>query len=226
MEQESRAILQFERIRAAYVPRRLAGAYCENVDGILIFTLVQQQSVLTGRGVRIQLHGAESMNLLERSILSSCQVADADVVKAEGENEEAVAGGLQIEAGSMIEVWSPLQSRDALEPVGGGDPCTVVEGDDVQGLAAVGDDAVGVLEGEGGLAGVVGQEEAAGGGGAAPRGANGAAAEDGFGGQPDENLPDGDLVREAGEEGSRTYGIRHDRRPGWEWEGEIGRAHV
>lgn len=54
----------------------------------------------------------------------------------------------------------------------------MVEGDDVCSVSAF----VGVEEKDGRLSAVVGEEEIAGGGGAAPAVADGAAAEDGFGG--------------------------------------------
>ena len=102
------------------------------------------------------------------------------------------------------------KSRDGL---GGGGPSLVVEGGDVCEEAAAVVEIVDVGEREGGLAGVVGEEEVAGGGGAAPGTADGTAAEEVFGGQADEDLPDGDLVREAAEE-RRRCGLRHGRWPG------------
>ena len=59
---------------------------------------------------------------------------------------------------------------------------------------------------------MVGEEEVAGGGYAAPGTADGAAAEEGFGGQAEEDLPDGDLVWDSREEWCRsccTRGLRH-----------------
>jgi hypothetical protein len=66
----------------------------------------------------------------------------------------------------------------------------VVEGEEVS--------VVGVLEagrdGETGLPAMVGQEEFAGGGGVSPGAAHGAATEEGFRGQKDEDLPYGNLL--------------------------------
>ena len=144
-----------------------------------------------------------------------------------GENEEAVAGGLRVHEDS-----AGAKSRDgpgAWRQRGSQVRCHVVEGDDVYGpsvfagaavavdegggLLLEGEDVLAVFavalfvvaveEGEAGLAGVVGEEEVAGGGGAAPGGADGAAAEDGFRGQADEDLPDDDLVRDAAVERRR-----------------------
>lgn len=68
----------------------------------------------------------EAIKLVQASILPSCWVADgvAQVPVAAAEDEEAVAGGLGTEEGVA-------ESRDGSEPVDGGEPCTVVEGDDV-----------------------------------------------------------------------------------------------
>ncbi|KAI5013666.1 hypothetical protein ZWY2020_037686 [Hordeum vulgare] len=73
----------------------------------------------------------------------------------------------------------------------------VVEGGDLQGAAnlvvSVAGEVAGVDEGAGGLAVVVGAV----GGGCAPGAADGAAAEERFGGQADEDFPDDDLFRDA-----------------------------
>jgi hypothetical protein len=97
-----------------------------------------------------------------------------------------------------------------MELAGGGDPCSVVQGYDVYGRAGV----VLVQEWESGLVAVVGEEEVAGGGSVAPGAADGAAAEEGLGGQADEYLPDGDLIGEAAVERRRSCscGLRHGRR--------------
>jgi hypothetical protein len=50
-------------------------------------------------------------------------------------------------------------------------------------------------DGVGGLVAVVGEEEFAGGGGTSPGAADGTTAGEGFWGQPNENLPDGNLLR-------------------------------
>ena len=115
---------------------------------------------------------------------------DMPVESMHGEDEEAVAGGLhpmEVEEGG-----DEAKSRDGLQLVGGGG---VVEGDD----DALGGPSVAdaVEEGQGGLAVVVGEEEIAGGGRAAPGGTDGAVAEEGFGRQPDEDLPYHELIREA-----------------------------
>lgn len=89
----------------------------------------------------------------------------------------------------------------------------VVEEEDV--LLPVAADVLTVGEdGEGWLAGVVGEEEAAGGGGAAPAAADGAAAEDGLGVQADQDLPEDDGIREFAEERRRSCCCRHGRRLG------------
>jgi hypothetical protein len=113
------------------------------------------------------------------------------------------------------------QPGDGMELVGGGDPSPVVQGYDVYGRAKV----VLVQEWESGLVAVVGEEEVAGGGGVAPSAADGAAAEEGLGGQADEYLPDGDLIGEAAVERRRSCscGLRHGRRLGdlsWEEQSE------
>jgi hypothetical protein len=94
------------------------------------------------------------------------------------EDEEAITGGLQIEG--------LVKPGDGLV-VGGQRP--VIERVDF--VVAAGDDR------EGGLVVVVGEEEVAGGGGEAPGVTDGAASEEGFGGQADEDLPYHDLIREA-----------------------------
>ena len=119
-----------------------------------------------------------------------------------GDEEEAVAAELQTEG--------PAKPGDGVELGVGGGGGPVVEGEEVT-VPVVGGD------GECGLACVVGQEEATGGGGAAPGAADGAAAEEGFGGQADEDLPDEDLIREAGVERRGLFcarGLRHGRRLG------------
>jgi hypothetical protein len=116
-------------------------------------------------------------------MLTSDRVADGEVgdtLATLGEDEEAIAGGLQIEGG--------VKPGDWLELAAGG---SVIEGEEVFIDEFTRDD------GEGGLVGVVSQEEAAGGDGAAPRAADGAAAEERLWGEADEDLPDGDLLREA-----------------------------
>jgi hypothetical protein len=59
----------------------------------------------------------------------------------------------------------------------------------------------------------VGEEEVAGRGGEAPSATDGAAAEDGFGGQAEEDLPYQDLIREAPIEKLRSWscGLPHGR---------------
>lgn len=106
------------------------------------------------------------------------------------EDEEAITGGIQIEG--------LVKPGDGLE-VGGRRP--VIERVNFVVAAAVfgaGDD------GEGGLVVVVGEEEVAGGGGEAPSATDGAASEEGFGGQADEDLPYHDLIREAAVERLRS----------------------
>jgi hypothetical protein len=112
-----------------------------------------------------------------------------------GEEEETIAGSRQIEGlvkpGDGVELGGP-----------------VVEGEDVMGCIAV-------ENREDGLVGVMGEEEAAGGGGAAPRAADGAGAEEGFGVEADEDLPEDDLIWEAVEERRRCCCrglLRHGRR--------------
>lgn len=85
----------------------------------------------------------------------------------------------------------------------------VVEGNDV--LGADGAAFITVEEVEGGLAGVMGQEEVVGGGHVAPGKADGAAAEEVLGGQANEDLPDDDLLREA-TKGCCHCGLRHGHR--------------
>ena len=72
----------------------------------------------------------------------------------------------------------------------------VVEGEDVKAVDAK-DKLVSDQNGEGGLEGVVRQEEAASGGDVAPGATDGAVAEEGFGVEADEDLPNDDLVWEA-----------------------------
>jgi hypothetical protein len=75
--------------------------------------------------VRVHPQESEALKLPEGSILTSCRVADGETPDVDGaEEEEAVAGGLHIEQG----VAKP---RDGLQLVGGGNPCPVVERDDV-----------------------------------------------------------------------------------------------
>ena len=133
----------------------------------------------------------EAIKLPEGSILTSCRVADGEFPVVEGDDDEAIARGLPIPADDVL----AAKSRDGLELVGGGEPCPVVEGNDAYGLAGLVEE-----EGQRGLAAVVGEEEAAGGGGAA----DGTAAEEAFGGQADEDLPDRDLVWEATVETRRS----------------------
>jgi hypothetical protein len=127
--------------------------------------------------------------------LTSRRVADEEVLGRDEDDEEAVAGG---EPGDV----NAAKSRHELGLVGGDEPCPVGQG--VEGIV--------VDEGEGGLVRVVSEEEVAGGGGAAPGAADGAAAEEGLGGQADEDLPDGDFFRDAAVE-RRSYchcGLRHE----------------
>jgi hypothetical protein len=125
-------------------------------------------------------------------MLTSDRVADGEVgdtCATLGEDEEAIAGGLQIEGG--------VKPGDWLELAAGG---PVVEGEEIfiAGASVLGSgDEFTRDDGEGGLVGVVSQEEAAGGDGAAPSAADGAAAEERLRGEADEDLPDGDLLREA-----------------------------
>jgi hypothetical protein len=117
------------------------------------------------------------------------------------EKEQAVAGGLRVE--DVVELC------DGVEPVAvGGGPR--VEGEDIVALDTADPRVVAGENGKAGLVVVVGEEEIAGGGDAAPGAADGAAAEEGFSGEADEDLPDDDLVREAGEE-RRRISHRHDR---------------
>ena len=169
----------------------------------------QQQAVLASRGVRVHPQEHEAIKLREGCKLTSCRVADGELRRVVGrKGKVAVAACLEHEA-VIKAVGVVCKSSDGPELVDGDDPCPVVQGEEVQGRVVVA-----VEEGDGGLAGVVGEEEAAGGGGAAPRGADGAAAEDAFGRQADEDLPDGDVVREAWEErrSSCSCGLRHGRR--------------
>jgi hypothetical protein len=94
-------------------------------------------------------------------------------------DEEAIAGGLHTEG--PVE---GAKSRDGLQLAVGGEHCQIVfQGNDVYGHAVeVSDVLVAAEQGGGGLAAMVCEEEAAGGGGATPRGADGAAAEEVFGG--------------------------------------------
>lgn len=130
----------------------------------------------------------------------------------EGDGEKAVAGGLHTDG-------CVTKSCDGLELVVSGHPCPVVQVDDVQGRGIVAVAVTGVEEGEGGLVGVVGEEEVPGGGGAAPSAADSAAAEEGFWWEADEDLPDEDLLRETTAQ-VRRPGLRHGSRPEareWWW---------
>jgi hypothetical protein len=105
-----------------------------------------------------------------------------------GEKEQAVAGGLRVE--DVVEL------RDGVESVVvGGGPW--VEGEDVVVVDAADPRVAAGENGKAGLVVVVGEEEIAGGGYAAPGAADGAAAEEGFWGEADEDLPDDDLFQEA-----------------------------
>ena len=114
------------------------------------------------------------------------------------EDKDAVAGGL-------------LHAEDgAVEPGDGvEEPAPAVDGEDVA-VSAAGED------GEGGLVAVVGEEEVAGGGEAAPCAAHQAAAEEGFGGKPYQDVPDDEDLREgdAGAERRRESCRRRRRRHG------------
>jgi hypothetical protein len=87
-----------------------------------------------------------------------------------------------------------VKTDDGLELVVGG---SVIEGEEVfvvsSGVSEFGEDD----DGEGWLAIVVGMEEIEGGRGATPGTANGAAAEEGFWGKTDEDLPDDNLLRDV-----------------------------
>jgi hypothetical protein len=111
-------------------------------------------------------------------VLTCGWVADAQARAVDGEDEEAVAGGLHTEG--PVE---GAKSHDGLQLAVGGEHCLVFQGNDVYGHAVeVSDVLVAAERGEGGLAAMVCKEEAAGGGGATPGGADGAAAEEVFGG--------------------------------------------
>jgi hypothetical protein len=92
-----------------------------------------------------------------------------------------------------------VKSRDRVKLVGC-KHCPVVEGDDVCGLDIVVFAAVAVEDWEGRLAAMMEEEEVAGGGDAAPDAADGAAAEEGFGVEADEDLAYDDIIWEAMEE--------------------------
>ena len=137
----------------------------------------------------VKPHDEETSEHRQISELTSGRVTDR-VVKfaAVGhvEDKDAVAG-------CTHEVSGVLEPRHGMEPRPSGVPA--VKGEDVEEaptVAAVADD-----EREGGLMAVVGEEEAAGGGEAAPCAADQAAAEEGFGGKPYQDLPDHELLREA-----------------------------
>jgi hypothetical protein len=137
-------------------------------------------------------------------MLSRGRVADGEGVAIRaihGDNEEAVARGRQTER--------PVKPGNGFELVVGG---PAVEGEDVSAEALVCAD-----DREGGLPAVVRQEEVAGGDGAAPCVAYGAAAEEGFWGEANEDLPDDDLLREAAAatNGSCHCGLLHGSRPGF-----------
>jgi hypothetical protein len=104
------------------------------------------------------------------------------------EDYKSVAGGPPI--------VTVVKTDDGLELVVGG---LVIEGEELFVVSSgvfvseFGEDD----DGEGWLAIVVGMEEIEGGGGAAPGTANGAAAEEGFRGKTDEDLPDDNLLRDV-----------------------------
>jgi hypothetical protein len=83
---------------------------------------------------------------------------------------------------------------------------TVVEDKDVTA-------SVSAHDGEGGLAGVVDEEELAVGGGAVPGMADGATAEKGLGVEADKDFPEDDLIWEVAEERRHSCRRRHGRRP-------------
>jgi hypothetical protein len=125
------------------------------------------------------------------------------------EDEEAVAGHVREQGG--------FKSGDRLE-LGVSGP--VIESEDV--LVANVPKFRGGDEGEGGLTTVVGEEEGAGRGGLAPGATHRAAAEEGFGGLADEDLPDDYILREAAagmprfhptkDSGETIAGLHHSRR--------------
>lgn len=86
--------------------------------------------------MRVHREEKEAGRQRECSILTSCRVADDEVAGVHAEGEEAVAAGLEAEAG-IQPGGGARNPRDGPELVGGGDPWPVVEGDEVQGLDAV-----------------------------------------------------------------------------------------
>jgi hypothetical protein len=133
-------------------------------------------------------------------MLTSDRITDGEACVGRAvvdEDEESVARGQQI--------VTVVKTDDGLELVVGG---SVIEGEELfvvsSGVSEFGEDD----DGEGWLAIVVGMEEIEGGGGAAPGTANGAAAEEGFRGKTDEDLPDDNLLREVDELHDRRQGIQ------------------
>ena len=123
-------------------------------------------------------HDVKAQQLLDGRVLSHGRVIYEEAAAGIGaifvEDEEAIAGGLQVE--------DPIKQGKGWSWVPG-DHGLVVEDDDIfadfLAVFLAGDD------GEVGLVAVVGQEEFTGGGDAQP----GAAAEEGCWGEADENLP-------------------------------------
>jgi hypothetical protein len=133
-------------------------------------------------------------------MLTSDRITDGEACVGRAvvdKDEESVARGQQI--------VTVVKTDDGLELVVGG---SVIEGEEVfavsSGVSEFGEDD----DGEGWLTIVVGMEEIEGGGGAAPGTANSAAAEEGFRGKTDEDLPDDNLLRDVDKLHDRRRGIQ------------------
>jgi hypothetical protein len=132
-------------------------------------------------------------------MLTRSRVTDGEAYAVVGEDDETFTGGLRIE-----EIFEPDERLEGRASGG-----LVIEGDEVFVAGAefgIGDD------GEAPLAGVVGLEEGARRGGAAPGAADGAATEERFRREADEDLPDDHLLREAAVETRRSCRRGHSRR--------------
>jgi hypothetical protein len=163
-------------------------------------------------------HDAEVPQWPEESMLTSGWVADREAAagaNAFGEKEQAVTGCLRIEG--IVKLGDGME----LVVLGGG---PAVQGEDVVVVDAEDPRVVAGENRKAGLVGVVGEEEVAGAGDAAPGAADGAAAEERFWGQADEDLPEDDLVWEVAAAASRSCpcGVSHGRRSGKESSRDAG----
>lgn len=156
--------------------------------------------------VPVETDYADHDSIFKLGLWQGCTLADGWVADVKfgfmADDEDAIADGFDME-GTIVVFVVPEDGAKLLTPGGSG---TVPAEDDV---AAFLSSYVGEVEdGERGLAEVVVKHEFVGGGGAAPGPADGAAAEDVLGRQPDEYLFGDDLLGQVVEEGCAAA-VRH-----------------